>query len=337
MNDGSVRDLQNRGLATGQHHTMDYSSSSTVKDSSRVRAAWGCAHADTNSTAQSYLLASLFQLTKPKIMLLVIVTGATALVLEGNFVSRPLQFLLFLVGLYMTGGAANAFNQYFEHDIDARMSRTKNRRPLPLGRLSPRIAFWFSCSLAVSGVALLGVAFNILTAALALATILFYSLIYTLWLKKNTPQNIVIGGVAGAMAPVGAWAAATGTTALTPWILFAIVFLWTPPHFWALALRFRDDYRATGLPMMPLARGVEGTLRRIFYYTLGLVVVSLLYGMTGGGWLYVVSAVILGAVFIFKAYRAMTSRETPAIWAVFTYSILYLFGLFLAMVVDKLT
>ncbi len=270
-------------------------------------------------------------------MLLVIVTGATALVLEGSFVSRPIQFVLFLMGLYMTGGAANAFNQYFEHDIDARMSRTKNRRPIPLGRLSSRIAFWFSCVLAISGVALLGLAFNILTAALALATILFYSLVYTLWLKKNTPQNIVIGGIAGAMAPVGAWAAATGTTALTPWILFAIVFLWTPPHFWSLALRFHDDYRATGLPMMPLAKGVPGTLRRIFYYTLGLVAVSLFYGLTGGGWLYLITAAILGAVFIFKAYRAMTSRKTPAIWAVFTYSILYLFGLFLAMVADKLT
>jgi len=236
----------------------------------------------------------------------------------------------------MTGGAANAFNQYFEHDIDARMTRTRNRRPLPLGRLSPRMAFWFSFGLAASGVALLALVFNLLTAALALATILFYSLVYTLWLKKSTPQNIVIGGIAGAMAPVGAWAAATGSTALTPWILFGIVFLWTPPHFWALALRFHDDYRATGLPMMPVTRGVDGTLRQIFYYTLALVAISLLYGLTGGGWFYLVSAAILGGVFIHKAWTALHDKKIPAIWAVFTYSILYLFGLFLAMVVDKL-
>lgn len=316
---------------------MDYSSSSTVKNTPRSHAGWRCVHTDKHSSTHSSVVRSLFQLTKPKIMLLVIVTGATALVLEGSFLTRPFQFMLFLVGLYMTGGAANAFNQYFEHDIDARMSRTRNRRPLPLGRLSPRTAFWFSCILAISGVALLGLAFNLLTAGLALATILFYSLVYTLWLKKNTPQNIVIGGIAGAMAPVGAWAAATGSTALTPWILFAIVFLWTPPHFWSLALRFQDDYRATGLPMMPLTKGIDGTLRRVFYYTLGLVAVSFLYELAGGGWLYLVMAAILGLLFVYKAYRAIKFRTTPAIWAVFTYSILYLFGLFLAMVVDKLT
>ncbi len=315
---------------------MDYSSLTTIKSTPRNHAGWSSTRTDADQSSSTSLLLSLFQLTKPKIMLLVIVTGATALVLQGSFVSRPLQFLLFLAGLYMTGGAANAFNQYFEHDIDARMTRTRNRRPLPLGRLSPRTAFWFSFGLAISGVALLALVFNLLTAALALATILFYSLVYTLWLKKNTPQNIVIGGIAGAMAPVGAWAAATGATAYTPWILFAIVFLWTPPHFWSLALRFQDDYRATGLPMMPLTKGLDGTLRRIFYYTLGLIVISLLYKLSGGGWFYFITALLLGLVFIHKAYRAMKTRTTPAIWSVFTYSILYLFGLFLAMVIDKL-
>lgn len=315
---------------------MEYSPSSIVREKPLNHKEWNCARAESGHLEKSSLLRSLFQLTKPKIMLLVIVTGATALVLEGSLLTQPLHFILFLIGLYMTGGAANAFNQYFEHDIDARMSRTKARRPIPLGQLSPRTAFWFSFALAVLGVVLLGSIFNILTATLALATILFYSLVYTLWLKKNTPQNIVIGGIAGAMAPVGAWAAATGSTASTPWILFAIVFLWTPPHFWSLALRFHDDYRATGLPMMPLARGIDGTLRRIFYYTLGLVAVSFLYGLTGGGWLYLAAAVILGGLFIHKSFLALKSRKMPAIWSVFTYSILYLFGLFIAMVVDKL-
>jgi protoheme IX farnesyltransferase len=315
---------------------MEYSPSSIVREKPLIHKGWSCAPAVGGFSEESSLLRSLFQLTKPKIMLLVIVTGATALVLEGSFLTRPLHFILFLIGLYMTGGAANAFNQYFEHDIDARMSRTKNRRPIPMGRLSPKTAFWFSSALAVSGVALLGVVFNILTAILALATIQFYSLVYTLWLKKNTPQNIVIGGIAGAMAPVGAWAAATGSTAPTPWILFAIVFLWTPPHFWSLALRYHDDYRATGLPMMPLAKGTDGTLRRIFYYTLGLVAVSFLYGLTGGGWLYLAAAIILGGLFIYKTFLALRSKQIAAIWAVFTYSILYLFGLFITMVVDKL-
>jgi len=274
------------------------------------------------------------QLTKPTIMLLVIITGATALVLEGSFLTRPLDFILFLTGLYLTGGSANAFNQYFERDIDARMSRTKKRRPLPQGALAPGRALAFAVSIGIGGVILLGVRFNLLTALLSLGTILYYSLFYTLMLKPNTPQNIVIGGVAGAMAPIGAWAAATGTIGPVAIILFLIVFIWTPPHFWSLALCFRDDYRAARLPMLPVIKGVDSTLRHIFYYSLVMVAVSLSYGLFGGGILYLTSAGILGVMFVRKAWNARKLKDRKVYWGVFTFSILYLFGLFAAMVID---
>jgi protoheme IX farnesyltransferase len=280
-------------------------------------------------------LKALFQLTKPKIMLLVLITGMTTLILEGRLVAYPLQFVLFLVGLYMTGGAANAFNQYFERAVDARMERTRNRRPLPLGLISPSEAVIFSSALGLAGVILLGAVFNLLTAALAAGTMLFYSLVYTLWLKPNTPYNIVIGGIAGAMAPVGAWAAATGGMALTPWILFLIVFLWTPPHFWSLALYFRSDYERSRLPMMPIIKGDRATLQMIFYYAIAVVVASLAYIPIGGKWIYAAAALGLGAAFVHKVLIARQKMDRRSNWALFGFSIFYLFGLFAAMVLDK--
>ncbi len=314
---------------------MSLYQTSSIGETARQRSS-GCSYAPGIASGVRSIPTALIQLTKPKIMLLVLVTGATALVLEGSFLTRPFDFMIFLLGLYLTGGAANAFNQYFEHDIDSRMGRTRLRRPLPRGQLSLRTAFWFATALGASGVILLGLAFNVLTAALALATLLFYSLFYTRWLKRNTPQNIVVGGIAGAMAPVGAWAAATGTTAVTPWILFLVVLFWTPPHFWSLALRFKDDYDKAGLPMMPQVKGVEGTLRLIFLYALALTAASLSYGFYGGGWLYLAAAVVLNLIFLGKTRSAWKAKSDKKAWSVFTYSILYLFGLFLAMVVDKL-
>lgn len=285
--------------------------------------------------AMSSKIGAYLELTKPRVMSLVLVTGAAALFVEGSLISQPHKIFLFLLGLYMTGGAANAFNQYFERDIDARMTRTMLKRPLPLGKISKTGAFVFSIVFGLAGVAILGLFFNLLTAMLSLGTMLFYSIVYTLWLKPGTTQNIVFGGIAGAMPPIGAWAAATGTITSTPLIMFLLVFLWTPPHFWSLALRFRGDYQKSGLPMLPVIKGVEATLRQIVFYSFLLVAASFLYTIDGGQWLYTTSAVVLGAVFIYKAIMALKRKDDRSIWSVFKFSIVYLFGLFCAMVIDK--
>ncbi len=269
-------------------------------------------------------------------MLLVLFTGASALVIEGSFLTQPLNFLLVLVGLFLTGGSANALNQYFEREIDAKMSRTSARRSLPLKKISPTQALVFSISIGVIGVALFAFFFNWLVAGLALATILFYSLFYTLWLKPNTAQNIVIGGAAGAMAPVGAWAAATGSMAAFPWIMFAIVFFWTPPHFWALALFCKDDYVKANLPMMPVVKGDASTLNQMLVYAFIVSAVSLVLVPLGAGWLYGIAATVLGVMFIARCFKARREMSESSARSLFGYSIVYLFALFLAMVADSL-
>jgi len=275
-------------------------------------------------------------LTKPTIMLLVLFTGATALVMEGSLLSRPFDFLLVMLALYLTGGCANALNQYFERDIDARMSRTSKRRPLPQSRLRPGQALTFSVTIGALGVFIFAFWFNWLAALLSLVTILFYSLLYTLILKPRTSQNIVIGGAAGAMAPVGAWAAATGGTAVAPWLLFLIVFLWTPPHFWALAMAYKDDYIKAKLPMMPVVKGDQFTLYQMLLYSLALIVVTLALPFFGAGWLYLVSAVLLGGLFLKRLQEVRRGHSDASLKKLFGYSILYLFGVFLAAAVDSL-
>jgi protoheme IX farnesyltransferase len=279
-------------------------------------------------------VGAYLQLTKPSIMMLVLVTGATALVLEQSMVNRPLDFFLVMLGLFLTGGSANALNQYLEREVDAKMSRTKRRRPLPMGRISPASALAFSIGIGVAGTALFWFRFNPLSAMIALATILFYAFFYTLYLKPNTAQNIVIGGAAGAMAPVIAWAAAAGTLTYTPWMLFLIVFLWTPPHFWALALYLKDDYRAVDYPMMPVAHGDDVTFRHMVIYSIALVAISLvLYDISV---LYVVVAVILGGQFLRKVLAAQKAQTTESEQRLFRFSIVYLFALFLTMIVEGL-
>lgn len=279
---------------------------------------------------------SYLQLTKPTIMLLVLFTGATALVMEGGLRGHPLKFGLVLLGLYLTGGSANALNQYFERDIDARMSRTARRRPLPMHQLSSVEAFWFAVTIGAAGVTLFAVAFNWLTALLSLATLLFYALFYTLWLKPHTWQNIVIGGAAGAMAPVGAWTAATGSMAVAPWLMFTLVFLWTPPHFWALAMICKDDYVKAGLPMLPVVKGEKETIRQILWYSGALIAASLMLFLVGAHWLYFVAAIGLGVWLMKKALVAREARTLTAYRALFGYSIVYLFALFAALIVDNL-
>jgi protoheme IX farnesyltransferase len=268
-------------------------------------------------------------------MLLVIITGATALFMEGSLLNQPGKFLLVLIALYLTGGSANALNQYFERDIDALMERTKNRRPLPLGRISATNAFIFSILIGMIGVLMFGFIFNWLTALLSLATILFYSLFYTLYLKPNTKSNIVVGGIAGAMAPVGAWTAATGEFALAPWILFLIIFLWTPPHFWALAAFRTDDYKKSGLPMLPVVKGIDFTMRQILIYSIILVVVTLSLYFVYSSWVYLVVALGAGYMLLRKSYRAKVEQSEKQFRGLFGYSILYLFALFFTIIIES--
>ncbi len=269
-------------------------------------------------------------------MLLVIITGATALILEGSLLHEPARFLLAMVAIYLTGGSANALNQCFEREIDAKMTRTSKRRPLPMHKISPVSAFVFSISIGIIGLLIFGLAFNWYSALLSLGTILFYSLFYTLYLKPSTVQNIVIGGIAGSMAPVGAWVAASGHMAIEPWLIFLIIFLWTPPHFWALALVYQDDYRMANLPMMPVIKGVDATFKQIILYSWLLVGSSFLLMMNSQlGVIYFMAAVVFGFLFMQKMFKANAVRTDKAIKGLFGYSIVYLFGLFAMLIVDS--
>jgi len=282
-------------------------------------------------------VSSYLQLTKPRIVLLVLVTALAALVMEGSLLARPGRFLLVLLAITMVAGSANAFNQYFERDLDARMARTRTRRPLPLQRVTARNALSFAIAIGVLSVALLYVVGNALSAWLALGTILFYGFGYTLWLKPRTVHNIVIGGAAGAMGPVIAWAAASGGLTLAPILLFLVIFLWTPPHFWALALCVKEDYRAVRIPMLPIVRGDAETYRQIEIYSVALVALTLAMPfLRTGGLVYALLALGLGCVFVWKAVRARKLATVRSAWEVFGFSILYLFVLFLGLIADAI-
>ena len=282
-------------------------------------------------------VSSYLQLTKPRIVLLVLVTALASLVMEGSLLHRPWQFLLVLCGITMVAGSANAFNQYFERDLDAQMARTRTRRPLPLNQVSPGNALAFAIALGALSVALLFLIANPLSAWLALGTILFYGFGYTLWLMPRTVHNIVIGGAAGAMGPVIAWAAASGGLALAPILLFLVIFLWTPPHFWALALCVKEDYRAVRIPMLPLVRGDAETYRQIEIYSVALVALTLAMPfLRTGGLIYALLALGLGGVFVWKAVKARRLATVRSAWDVFGFSILYLFVLFLGLIADAI-
>jgi protoheme IX farnesyltransferase len=269
-------------------------------------------------------------------MALILTTGAATLLIEGSLTAEPWKFAAFMAGLYLTGGCANSLNQYFERKIDARMTRTCGKRPLPLKKITPAQALIFSVVIGLSGIVLLALIFNFLTAVLATSTILFYSLIYTLLLKPYTSQNIVIGGLAGAMTPLGAWTAATGSIALTPGLLSLLIFLWTPPHFWSLAMHFKSDYKTVRLPMMPVVRGDKATFDHILIYTIILVILSFLLPLAGFGWFYSAVAFILGVTFIERVVAARRRKDAKRIWGLFRYSIFYLFSLFSALVIDRI-
>lgn len=269
-------------------------------------------------------------------MLLVGLTGATGLVLEKSLLSNPLQFWLAMIGLLLAGGSANSFNQYFERERDAQMERTRNKRPLPLNQIEPAYALWFSVFLAVVAIFIFGFFFNWLSTLLALGTILFYGLFYTLWLKPRTHLNIVIGGAAGAMAPVITWAAAAGSLAGAPLILFLVIFFWTPAHFWALAICLKEDYQKVGLPMLPVVKGEGITARQILTYTWWTVAISLSLIFAKVGLIYTLAAMLLGILFIRKATELRKHTDAKQAGKLFGFSIVYLMLLFVSLMTDSL-
>jgi protoheme IX farnesyltransferase len=274
-------------------------------------------------------------LTKPSILLLVVLTGAAGLVVEGSLNNDPVRFMAVLVFLGMAGGSANAFNQYFERDVDAVMRRTRRRRPLPQGLISPTGALVYAVLLGVISTAVFGLGFNLLAGALTLGTILFYSLFYTLYLKPRTPQNIVIGGLAGAMGPVIAWAAGANHLGWTPLLMAAVIFFWTPPHFWTLAIYLKDDYTQVGYPMMPGIVGEKATWAQILAYTLVTLALSALLAVFEPGWLYLLAAAGLGVWFLVAVIRGWRKGTDMAARGVFSVSIVYLLALFTAIILDR--
>jgi protoheme IX farnesyltransferase len=274
------------------------------------------------------------RLTKPRIISLLLVTTAGAMFVAAGGV--PDGWLLFwtMVGGYLAAGGANAINHYVDRDIDGRMRRT-TERPVVAGRVAPGRALAFGVALGALSALVLGLAANWLAAGLALLGLALYVGVYTLWLKRTSVHNIVIGGSAGAVPPLVGWAAVTGDLGLSAWLLFAIVFYWTPPHFWALALILKRDYAAAGVPMLPVVRGVAETKRQILLWTLVMVAVSILPVASGAaGVTYLVSALALGAIFL--ALAALLWRDPAIGWAraTFHYSLLYLALIFVALVVD---
>jgi heme o synthase len=276
-------------------------------------------------------------LMKPRIIMLLLVTTATTMIVASPHRVEIGLVLLTLLGGTLAAGAANAFNMFADRDIDAVMRRTC-LRPVPSGRIRPGQALGFGIATGVLSVAVLAWGVNLLSAALSTAGIVFYVVVYTLWLKRTTPQNIVIGGAAGAVPPLVGWAAATGHLALPAFALFAIVFLWTPPHFWALALGKTEDYRAAGVPMLPVVRGAAETRKQILIYSLVLAFTTLLLYIPFQtcGPLYAAAALVLNGVFVGLAIAVARGRASWAPPALFGYSILYLGLLFGAMVVDRL-
>ncbi len=280
------------------------------------------------------LIKDFVSLTKPRIISLLLVTTIAPMFVAGD--PSWLSVLIVSVGGYLMAGGANAVNMYMDRDIDDIMSRTR-LRPIPSGRMAPTVALAFGVALAVLATWLLGRFVNVLTATLALGGFYFYVFIYTRWLKRTSPQNIVIGGAAGAFPPLVGWAAATGHLDLTALYLFLIVFYWTPPHFWALALLKQKDYGKAGVPMAPLIWGERETMNQMLWYTLILLPLTLLPVVFGAfGLIYLISAAILGALLLHGVLRIRREAIwTKAAWWTYKYSLLYLALLFVAMVVDR--
>lgn len=278
-----------------------------------------------------------FQLTKPTISLLVVVTVVPGLLLASPDGIPSMRIILAaLVGTWLASSSAAVFNHLVDADIDQQMARTR-RRPVASGRVNNASAAWFASILGCLSMAVF-IHFTTVTAAVvSVAANAFYVLFYTMYLKRRTVQNIVIGGAAGAVGPLIGWAAIDGQMGWPAWVLFAIICIWTPPHFWALALKYKDDYAAAGIPMMPVVRGDESTRRQMFWYTVVLIplVASLTY-FGVAGWIYFVPSMGLTLYFSWLAWKLMRSKDNVHAMPLFHYSCLYLFGVFGALMADQL-
>ena len=279
-------------------------------------------------------VSDFIALLKPRVMSLVVFTGFAGMVLAPGFSSlHPFLALVAMMSLALGAGAAGAFNMWYERDIDALMLRTKNR-PLPGGRIAPDDALSFSVFMSILSIVTMGVALNWVAAGLLAFASFFYIVIYTVLLKRHTPQNIVIGGAAGAFPPLIGWAAVSGHVALLPLVLFTLIFFWTPPHFWALSLFANEDYKRAGLPMMPLVAGERATKFLMLVYTLVLVPLSLAPAFLGyAGWAYGVTAFALSVFFVFTALRVFLDNGLKSARLMFGYSVFYLFATFTAVMI----
>jgi protoheme IX farnesyltransferase len=297
-------------------------SSSTVIPAARTSAV----------TSVRQVAGDYFELTKPKVQTLLLFTTIASMEIAGN--PKVSKIALCCLGGYMSAGGAGAVNHYYDRDIDAQMKRTATR-PVPAGRISPRAALTFGISLATLSFVLMWVTLGVLPAALALSGFLGYVFIYTMWLKRSTPQNIVIGGAAGAVPPLVGWAATRGSLSWTAVYLFAIVFYWTPPHFWALSLLMKDEYAKVSIPMMPVVRGERETRRQILLYTLLLYAVTQLPFCAGEfGGIYLAASMLLGLAFVGGAVALYRRADRRTALRLYLFSLAYLALLFGAMVAD---
>lgn len=290
-------------------------------------------HDSFRDVARSYL-----QLTKPRIIPLLLIETAAAMWVAAQGKVDPVLLLVTLLSGTLAAASAQTINCVYDRDIDFDMERTRHR-PIPSGRIQIRDALIFAALLAVTAFALLAIFANLLSAILAMAGIAIYVGVYTHWLKRSSPQNIVIGGAAGAIPPLVGWAAVTGELSLAAWLFFFIVFIWTPPHFWGLAMLIQDDYAKVNVPMMPVVVGDDSTARQIWYYTLVLVPLTLLmtYPLQATGVIYAICAIVLGGIFIQKAWLLLkVPSDRDLAKSLFKYSILYMMLLSAGMVVDSL-
>jgi heme o synthase len=287
--------------------------------------------APASRSAAVSVLRDYLTLTKPKVQSLLLFTTVTTMYVAGD--PSPGLILLTCLGGALSAGGAGAINHAVDRDIDRTMARTATR-PVASGRISAPAAIAFGVALGTASFLLLALTVNPLAAALSLSGLLGYVFVYTLWLKRTTPQNIVIGGAAGAVPPLVAWAAVTGGLSGMAFYMFAIVFFWTPPHFWALSLLMKDDYARAGIPMLPVVRGEEETRRQILLYTVLLYAVTQLPFCAGGlGIAYLIPSMILGGVFVYFAYRLLRTRDRRAALRTYLYSLAYLALLFLSMAI----
>jgi protoheme IX farnesyltransferase len=278
------------------------------------------------------LIGDYVELTKPKVQSLLLLTTIATMYVAGD--PSPLLVFWTCLGGYLSAGGAGAVNHWFDRDIDAQMARTATR-PVPSGRISPHAALAFGCALAALSLLELSLAVNPLAAALSFSGFLGYVFVYTVWLKRRTPQNIVIGGAAGAVPPLVGWAAVTGSVSGTAVILFFIVFFWTPPHFWALSLLMKDEYQKVGVPMLPVVRGERETRRQILLYSVLLYAVTQLPFCAGGfGAIYLVASLTLGLGFIGGAVRLYRRADRRSALQLYLFSLAYLALLFCSMVAD---